>query len=108
MLISRRIGEHRPTAILIVLVLVSLASLATGTRTSPIRNALRAAVSATSYPFVRVLRGAEDGLDYGLNFVFSYHQAWEEARVSRRYLADVMQRAARKDELQMEMGEFPT
>ena len=49
-----------------------------------------------------MLRGAEDGLDYGLDFVFSYHQAWEEARVSRRYLADVMQRAARKDELQME------
>ena len=49
-----------------------------------------------------MLRGAEDVLDYGLNIIFSYDEAWEEARISRRYLADVMQRAARKDELLME------
>jgi len=80
-------------------VLVSLASLATGTRTSPIRNGLRRGVSITAYPFLRALKGIEQGVGYATGLVFSYHDARNEADEMQRRLADAMQQAAERNEL---------
>lgn len=81
---------------------MSLASLATGTRTSPIRNGLRQGVSITAYPFLRALKGIEQGIAYTTGLVFSYHDARKEADEMRRRLANAMQQAAERGEFARE------
>jgi len=90
--------------ILVTLVVVSLASLATGTRASPIRNGLRTAVSLTAYPFLKVLKGVQQGVGYTAGLAFAYHETQQERDALRRRLAEANQLAARRNELLKENG----
>ena len=99
MALARRIREHRPTIVLAVLVLLSLGSMAGGTRAAFFHDRLRAAVSVTAYPFVRTLRATEHGVDYVTGFVLAHNDARREAEFLRRRLGDMMQHAASRNEL---------
>ena len=88
--------------ILAVAAALCLVSLATGTRAALIRNGIRATVSVTMYPFLKGLKGAQDGFDYATGLVFAYDSARKEARASEQQLADTMQRVARHNELAAE------
>ena len=88
--------------ILIVLVLVSLLSLATGKRASFIRDGVRTVVSVTAYPFLKLLNGIEHGFDYAAGLVLSYHDARREVESLRLRLGETMQHAAERNELRQE------
>lgn len=88
--------------ILVVLVVLSLASMATGTRGLFIHSGVRTVVSMTAYPFLKALRSIQDGAAYTTGLVFSYDAARKETEAARQRLGDLMQRAARRDELLQE------
>ena len=102
MLFSRRISEHRPTVILAVLAALSLASLATGTKASFLRDGIRTAVSVTAYPFLKALKTVENTFDYASNIVFSYHAARKDADAAHLRLNEAMEQVAQRDELLLE------
>lgn len=85
--------------ILVVVVFLCLTSLATGTRASFIRNGIRAVVSITAYPFLKVLTGMENAVDYATGLVISYDATRQDLQVARRRLAEMMQHAAQRTEL---------
>lgn len=99
MSLSRYISERRPTVILVVLVALSLISMATGTRAAFIRNGIRTAVSVTAYPFLKVLTATERGAHYVSGLVFSYDASRKEADALRRQLGELQQHAAQRTEL---------
>jgi rod shape-determining protein MreC len=79
--------------------MLSLASLAMGTRTSLIRGGIHSVVSITKYPFLKVMNAVEGAADYAAGMVFSYNAARDEARAARVQLANAMQRATEHGEL---------
>ena len=83
----------------VVLVMLSLASLAMGTKTSLIRGGIHSVVSITKYPFLKVMNGAERAVGYAGGLIFAYNNAIEEVQVARERIANVMQRAAERGEL---------
>lgn len=73
-----------------------------GTQTSFLRDGIHAVVSVTKYPFLKVMKGVQAGVDYASGMIFSYDAAFEEARVTRERLANLMQHATERRELLME------
>lgn len=72
MSISRQISAHRPTIVLIVLVLGCLVSLVTGTEAGPIHRTARRFISGTAYPFLAAKMRIESGTSYVLEYFFAY------------------------------------
>ena len=99
MTLSQRISEHRSTIIMIVLVALSLASLATGNRTPFIRSCARTVVSVVAHPFLKVINGIEGGLDYITGLVLSYNATVEESRMLRHKLGEATLNATDRKEL---------
>ena len=99
MSLSRRISENRSTVILAVLVIISLALLATGTRGSRVHSAVRTVVSVTTYPFLKALNRVEAGASYLAGLVISYDASRKEAETIRHRLAELMLHSAQRDEL---------
>jgi len=85
--------------ILVVLVVVSLTSLATGTRAIFIRHGVRTAVLITAYPFLKALTGVKNGADYVVGMVVAYDAAKKEAETMRQQLGEMMLHTARRNEL---------
>lgn len=79
--------------------MLSLASLAMGTRTSLIRGGIHSVVSITKYPFLKVMNAAERAAGYAGKLIFDYNGAIEGARVAQERLANVMQHATERAEL---------
>ncbi len=102
MSISRRISENRATVILIVLVLISLASLGTGAEAAVLGNAVRGAVSVSAYPLWQVLSWTKQTARHTGGFVFDYHSARKEAEELRREVLAYAQRSAEHRELAAE------
>ena len=102
MLFSRRISEHRPTVILAVLAALSLASLATGTKASFVRDGIRTVVSVTAYPFLKALKTVENTFGYASDIVFSYSAARKDADAAHLRLNEAMAQVAQRDELLLE------
>lgn len=88
--------------ILVVLVALSLASLATDTRGTFIRNGVVSVVSTTTYPFLKLLGGIRHSIRYVVDLVIAYDKTREETEAIRRQLVDVMKRSAQRTELKME------
>lgn len=85
MLLGRRIRENRPAVILAVLVFLSLASLASGTRAFLIRDSVNAVVSLVSHPFLVTMSGIRNGVGYVRALVLDYNDVREEnARLNER------------------------
>lgn len=72
MIFFRQIREHRPTVVLVFLVVLSLISLITSTRASVVHTGIKRAVSITAYPFLKAKALTEDGASYMVNIVFAY------------------------------------
>lgn len=53
----------------------------------------------TSYPFLKALKAVEYGVDYAVGLAINYDQARDEAAILRRRVADLVQRAANRNEL---------
>jgi len=102
LLLSRRIRANRPTITFVVLVTLSLASMASGTSGSLINDGLYTAVTVAAYPFWITLDGVKRGADYVGDFVFSYHSARREADELRRELFEAMPALAERGELRAE------
>ncbi|HNR34154.1 MAG TPA: rod shape-determining protein MreC [Candidatus Hydrogenedentes bacterium] len=100
--LSRRISEHRPAIVLLVIVALSLASMAGGKRAGFIGEGLRIAVSATSYPFLKAMKSVQGAAGYVAGLVFSYNAYRTEVETARSQLADAMQHTAQRNELLQE------
>lgn len=99
MSLARRIGEHRPAAILALLVVLSLASLASGARGGPVAGGVRVAVGVASVPFLAVFNKVEAGISYTTGLFLDYDGAREEVAALQRRLAVLLERVARREEL---------
>jgi rod shape-determining protein MreC len=97
--LSRRISEHRPTVILVVLVLLSLSLLATGTQGSLVHRSIRTVVSVAAYPFLKTLNMIGSTADYASELVIAYNASRKEAETARQKLANMMLRVAQRNEL---------
>jgi rod shape-determining protein MreC len=102
LLFSRRIREHRPTLVLTILVVISLASLATGKKASFLHSWGTATLSLTAYPFLKVMNGAEGALRATGGFVFAYSEARQQADELRSQLVQATEQSARNRELLQE------
>lgn len=79
--------------------MLSLASLAMGTKTSLIRGGLHGVVSITKFPFLKLMTWVEGGVGYTGGLLFDYNGAINEARTAREQLASIMQHATERSEL---------
>lgn len=100
--IARRISEHRPTVIALVLVTLSVISLAAGRRASIVNDYVRTAVSVLAYPFLAGFNAIEGSYDYATGFVASYNATRAERNALQTELSVQLQRVARYEELKRE------
>lgn len=104
MSLARRMTEHRPEIILVVLIGLSFLSLLTGTRAGFLGAFLRKTVSLTAYPFVRTMDYAGRATDYALDLVFAYDKYRNESASLRRELAVMKAALADVREMRLEQG----
>ncbi len=102
MLLYRRIHEHRSTVVFIVIVLLCLASLGSGTQTSRIAGGIRTAASVAATPFWRAFSYTADAAAYVVGFFTSYNAAFEEAETLRAELTSKLPRLVALHELEAE------
>lgn len=102
MSIARRIGDHRPRAILAVLVTVSLASLASGTRGGTVGGAVRTTVGVVSMPVLVVFDRVEAGYGYVAGLFFNYNDMRAETQAMQLDIARLQRRVAESDEARKE------
>lgn len=88
--LSRRISENRPILILAVVIVLCLASLATGTTGNLISNAVATAGSVIAYPFWLALDSVESGVSYTVRLVASYHEVGRENQELRDEIKRLM------------------
>ena len=104
MSLSRRLFDHRPEIILVVLVGLSFASLITGAHAGFIGNFVRKSVSVTAYPFVKTMDLAGRGTDFVIGLVFNYDRYRSDNDSLRRELATMKAALANMRELRMKQG----
>ena len=85
-----------------MLVGLSLASLASGTRAGFIQRGIRTFVTVTSHPFLKAMRGVKDASDYVTGLILDYDAAREEAQTMRTRFAELMQSTSQHHELRAE------
>jgi len=100
--LSRRISEQRPTVILAILVILSLASLATGQRGNLVTRGISTVVSVVAYPFWQALNHTENAFSYVTGFVTAYSSARTEAYHLREEIGALTPRIADRDSLEEE------
>jgi len=88
--IPRRIREYRPTVILCVIVILSLASLASGTHSNIISRGLKTAVSVVSYPFLKAMTSITQAKDYAVGFFLYYNTTVTENTELRHQQAELL------------------
>ena len=98
MSIARRVSEYRSVLLLIVLVSLSVLSLAGGTRASAVTRPVGVVVSVATYPFLVALTQMRGTTQYARSFVLDYHAARQEADALRSDVAALSQRAAQLEQ----------
>lgn len=99
MLLGRRIREHRPAVILTVLVLISLASLASGTHARIIRDSVDTAVRIVSHPFLVSMHAIKNGASYVRALVLDYNEVRRENTKLNQRVAELALVVADREEL---------
>jgi rod shape-determining protein MreC len=102
LLLRRRIRENRSTIGLGILVLLSLTSLASGTKGSVVSDGIHTALSVVASPFWKTLHAIEAGTSYVSGLVLSYDSARKEADALQAELHALLLGAADHDELEAE------
>lgn len=108
MTIARRIGEHRPLVVFGILVFLSLASLASGTRGGTAGEGVRTVVGVTSMPFLVAVDRIEDGYDHVTGLIFSYGEIRTSMRDMQQQIADQLQQIAEGEEMRAENDRLRT
>lgn len=108
MAIARRIGEHRPAIIFIILIFLSFASLASGTRGERIGDGVRTVVGVVSMPFLLVVNRGGDVYAHVSGLVFAYNDMREAAAAMQFDLAELRQKTAADDETRAENARLRT
>ncbi len=102
MIIARRIGEHRPLVVFGILVFLSLASLASGTRGGTVGEGIRTVVGVTSMPFLVTVDRIEDGFEHVTGLAFSYGEMRASTREMQQEITDQRLRLAEGEEIRAE------
>lgn len=100
--ITRRIAEHRSVIVLILLVVLSLTSLASGTRGGTIDSAIRGAVEIAKLPFLKVMAYMEGGIGYITGPIIAYDKIVEENKALRLEKATFLTKDAAYNEWRAE------
>lgn len=98
----RSIGDNRPTVIFIVLVLLSLVSLASGARGGVLGSGIRTAVGVTVMPFLIALNAVENGAEYVWELFTEYDSLRDEIRAFDREFTELQQKTSEYYELRAE------
>ncbi len=104
----RRIGENRPFVVMTLLVLLSLASLVTGTEANIIHAGVTRAVSITAYPFLKAKAMAGGGVQQAFDFVFGNLALQEENELLKQRLIRMRVAMAAFGELREENARLRT
>ncbi len=88
--------------ILATIVVLSLTSLVSGPRGGVVRDALRSCVAVGSYPFRKVLKAVEDGMDFVFSPFISQSASREELKELRRQYGSLSEKIATRSEVQSE------
>lgn len=99
MLLGRRIREHRPAVILAVLVVLSLASLASGTHAHVVRDGVHTVVSIISHPFLISMAGIKNGVGYVRALVLDYNDVRRENAALNERVTELKLALADREEL---------
>lgn len=100
--LSRYISEHRPEVILAVLSFLSLVSLASGTSSTIIHNALTRVVSLTGYPILVARTEVEEAASYSFDFIWNYNALRRDSEQHRKVKAEFELSRAKNEELSAE------
>ncbi|MCH7960377.1 MAG: rod shape-determining protein MreC [Candidatus Hydrogenedentes bacterium] len=99
MSVPQRIGEHRPTIVLAILVTCCLISLASGSRGVIVGTGVRIVAEIVSIPFLSVFHRLQQGGTYVAGLVTAYDDALLEAHGLRQRLGYMMGKEAERVEL---------
>ena len=94
--------EYRSEVIFILLLLLSLLSLGTGTESTLLHNAVKRTVSITAFPFHWTKDKVGGGIDYALGFFSDYNGMRQENETHRHELTRLKQMVAGRSELERE------
>jgi rod shape-determining protein MreC len=100
--VSRQIGSHRSRVIFISILLVSILSLASGSRGRVVSDGVRTVVGVISLPVLVAFNRVEDAYNYSTGLIFDYGAARERNQTLSFELARVQQRVAASAELERE------
>ena len=102
MLLSRRISENRSTIILVALVVLSLASLASGPQGNVISRTVSKGVSIVASPFWHVMSAVQLRVEYAVSFVVAYNASRTEAETLRNTITSLVPQIADREALEAE------
>lgn len=102
MSIARRLSDNRSVVILIVLVSLSLVTLASGTQASFIAGNVRRVVSIVASPVLLVLHNVQAAAGYTKDFFVEYGQPRQEATALRLELNEATKRIAELQDVSAE------
>lgn len=98
-MLSRQISQHRPTILLLVIVLLCLISLGAGVRTAFLREGIRTGTSVLTFPFKKVMYWTEEGATRAREFVTAYGTVRAERDALRMKLTESLSEIAHQEEL---------
>lgn len=99
MAVPQRIGEHRSTVVLAILVTSCLTSLASGSRGAVLGSGVRIVAEIASIPFLSVFHRMQQGGAYVKGFVVAYNDALDETHGLKQQLGYMMGKEAERTEL---------
>ena len=108
MTIARRIGEHRPKIVFGVLVVFSVASLASGTRGGTVSEGLRTVVGVASVPILMGFSTIEGGYEHVFGLLFDYGDMRAETVEMRHVLTRLRWQAGEDEEMRAENDRLRT
>ena len=102
MAVSRPISPHRSKLIFASILLLSVISLASGSRGRVVADSVRTVVGVVSLPVLFAFNRIEDGYNYATGIVFDYSAARETADALTVDLGRMQQRVSMASELETE------
>ena len=98
MSITRRISDHRPKIVLATLIVLALASLASGAHGGSVGEGVRTLVGVASMPFLLAFNRIQAGYEYTAGLILDYDQMRSQAQAGQLEIADLRQRLAQAEE----------
>lgn len=100
--VQRHVQNNRPTVTLIVLVILCLASLATGTESTILHGAIKRAIALTTYPVLKLQHIAGDTADAATSYVIAAGRIRRENDELRKEVIELRQNLAMRREYELQ------